>query len=196
MRRTYSYSVGGVAAALLGIFVYAKTDSNIILAFVAGVVGFAVAFFVVRAIENALHNTVNNVVYSGSRNLAGEILNTNISFNTTIDKEEIIFEFLSRFPSETSAMALKIKWICGRTDDSVLLGCGITSLKYLEINAPMAIAQIKVKNIDNSRTVAAFSFPKYNDDGTAPYAKEMALLVGTVKDIFLELDPDCKITEN
>ena len=86
MRRTYSYSVGALGALALGALLFINTE-NVVLAIIGGIVGFFVAFFVVRKIEDALYKgaeIVERKIRSDAVSNEEDLLHTVVTFTTSV----------------------------------------------------------------------------------------------------------------
>jgi len=202
MRTTYSYTVGMLALMLAGAFLW--MEFGVVFAVIGGLIAGFIGYKLTRVIEDALYKGVNTVVYSGSRQIAKDALATSLSFDTSADKEKIMTAFLSKIPTQTKAITLtRANWIGKRvTDDKgddLMFAVGVTSFEYINnANIPITMAQISFQPSADGRTKAAFAFIEHTDyqDGSVTHAKEMAELIGIVKDTFMALDSGCKITEN
>lgn len=201
MRTTYAYTVGALALAVAGLYLWMEFGAvfGVIGAVIAGFLGYKVTVI----IEDTLHKGVNTVVYSGSRQVAREALATSLGFDTYVDKEKIMTAFLSKIPAQTKAITLtRANWIGKRvTDDKgddLMFAVGVTSFDYINnTNIPITMAQISFPPPTGGKTKAAFAFIEHTDyqDGSVTHAKEVAELIGIVKDTFMALDSGCKITE-
>jgi len=201
MRRTYAYTVGALALMLAGLYLWMEFGA------VFGVIGGLAAGFagykLTKVIEDALYKGVNTVVYSGSRKIAEEALSTALIFDTAAGKEKIMSAFLSKIPEQAKALTFsRAAWICKRvTDDKgddLMFAVGVTEFQYVNnSNIPATMAQISFQE-SAGRTKATFNFISHTDyhDGSVTHAKEMAELIGIVKDTFMELDNGCKINEH
>ena len=86
MRRTYSYTAGIFGAMALGALAYVYVSKNVVLAIVAAVVGFAAAFYIVRAIEDALYkgaDVIERKVRSEAVSSEEDLLHTLVIFSTS-----------------------------------------------------------------------------------------------------------------
>lgn len=195
-RRTSSYYIATIAGVL--IFLYFSSQNNALLGIILGVFAAFIAYKVVIKLEDALDKGVNTAVsnISGSRDIAEELLPKIITFKTSIDKEVIISRFTAKYPVKMP-LSLKTGWACSRIRDTLCFICGVRSMVYHESNLPMCVAQLIFHTAEDGQTISVLKFTKYQtyNDGSVPFAKAMAELVGTIREIFLSLDADCQITE-
>ena len=196
MRLTGAYQAGAIGA-ILTVLYFGFTFNWVVGLILGTVLGFA-AYKVWLFIEDLFIKGTNTALYSRSRPLVEEMLATAYSFDTSADKEEIIANFLHKYPEETPYFGFKDEWACARGNDSLFFITGVRSLADRESKAPMCIAQLSFQPSETGRTTASFGFCKYQafDNASAPFSKQMAELVRTVKDTFIRIDADCIINEN
>ena len=87
MRKTYSYHFGMLGALALGVLAFMYMGENIVMAVIAGIIGFVVAFFTVRKIEDALYKgaeIVERKIRSDAVSNEEDLLHTVLTFTTSV----------------------------------------------------------------------------------------------------------------
>ena len=198
MRVTSAYYVGGVAAFLVALLIIVNTN-NVVLGVIVGIAAGVAGYKITSAIEKGAEKGINHLVYSGSRELVKDLLTSTLMFETSVDKEKIISSLQSKYPTETPVMALKPNWACSRENDALFFVVGLRSMKYVKgASTPYTVAKLSFQAAEGGAANATFAFVSRSDynDGSVPFAKQMAELVGTVKDTFTSFDAQCKISES
>ncbi|MCL2049838.1 MAG: hypothetical protein FWG87_14045 [Defluviitaleaceae bacterium] len=207
MRRTSAYHFAAITAVLVILFLGATFDSAT-LAIILGIVAVIVVYKIVVSIEDGLDRGINKLIHGGSQALVEDMLNTVIVFETSADKDATVSHFCNIYPRERSKGDLKQDWICNHLlddkGDDLFFVIGVSAFCYVSEAAgvPITGAKLCFDKTPEGSTTAVFSFNlrifPHNSTlfGAIPHTKNMAELMGAVKDSFMSLDSDCKITEN
>ena len=173
---------------------------EIILIILAVVIGLFIWKVVGKGAASA-ETAINKRIYADQHQSIGDLMSTTIAFDTSTDRERIVSSLFDIYPVERPTFELKTDWICNRaTDekgDDLLFAIGVRGFQYVQTaNVPIAMAKLSFFS-DGERTKAVFLFTTRSDwgSGTPTFSKQMPMLVAVIKDTFMELDSNCKISE-
>jgi hypothetical protein len=192
MRVTYSHWGGVLGAFALGALAYVYMGENVVLSVILGIVGFAVGFGIVRAIENALYkgaDVIERKIRSEAVSNEEDLLHTLVIFTTTASLSgirqavenvvNIKSDMWSGKMNKTIDSEQGVEWEIG----AVSLGEG-------------AVIQLSYE-VTDGKVKAIYGLVQHaTQSNISPHIKKMLQLRNDVITAFKTADPNVKIEQS